>query len=105
MDKLRRELKPKLKNDTRWSSTHQMLLIHTELREHMLRLEDTKIDTQEPSLASERKVDNLIRNVEELNEVTKKLQCLDATILIARAYFDTLLEDYPTLSDCLNSDA
>lgn len=34
--------------------------------------------------------------------MTKKLQSLDATILVARAFFDTGLEDYPTLSDRLD---
>lgn len=105
--KLRREthLKPKLKNDTRWSSTFLMLLRHAELREHVLRLDDMEIDALLLSPASERKVDNLIRKLRELDEVTKKLQRADCTIRVARAYFDTVLEDYPTLSDRLDPDA
>lgn len=41
----------------------------------------------------------------ELDEVTKKLKCSDATVRSAQAYFDTVLEDYPDLSERFDSDA
>lgn len=62
-----------------------MLLMHVELREHVLRLDDTEIDALLLNSALEGKVDNLIKKPEELDAVTKKLQRVDATNLVARA--------------------
>lgn len=71
----------------------------------MLQLNDTEIDALLPSPASEKNVKNLIEKLMELDKVTKKLQPVNATILVARAYFDTVLKDYSTLSDLLDSHA
>lgn len=50
-------------------------------------------------------MDNFAKNLKELDEVTYKVQRVDATIFVARVYFDAVLKDLPTLSDFLNSDA
>lgn len=71
----------------------------------MLRLNNTKIDALLPSPALESKVHNLIKKLKELDEMTKKIQSANATIGVARAYFGTVLEDYPMLSDRLDADA
>lgn len=91
-------LRPRLQNGTRWSSTVLMLQRHAQLRKHVKRLDDVKIEVFLLSPAVERKVDVLIGKLAELDEVTKKLQCSDATIRITRVYFEAVLENYPNLS-------
>lgn len=54
--------------------------------------------------ALDRKADFTIKRLETLDEVTKKLWQVDATIRTARAFFDAVLEDYTSLCDRLASD-
>lgn len=96
---------PDCNNETRWISMYQMLLMHVELRQQVLRLNDTEIDALRPITASKRKLGNLIRNLKELDEVTKQLQRLDAKIWVAHVYFDTVLEIYPTHLYALDPDS
>lgn len=105
--KLRRvtHLKAKLRNQTRWSSTFEMLKRHILLRDHLRQLHNEEIDDMLPNQAHERKIDSLFSKLSQLDEVTKKLQLSDASVRSARIYFDTVLEDYPFLFDRLNSNA
>lgn len=82
-----------------------MLLTHAKLRENVLRLDDTEIDALLLYPVSEWRVGSLTKYLKELDKVTKMLQQKDVIVLVARAYIDTMLERYPTLTNCLDSDA
>lgn len=81
-----------------------MFLCYVQLQEHVINLDEEELDAIWLSPAVERKVDVLIKKSKELDEVTKKLQRPEASIRSARAYFDTLLEDYPRFSGRLDRD-
>lgn len=73
--------------------------------EHVLSLNEVKIDALLLSPAAERKVNLLFKTLEDLGKVTKKLQKKNTSNHSMRAYFDTFLEDYLSLSDRLCPDA
>lgn len=62
-----------------------MLFVHAELRKHVLGLEDAEIDELLLGPASEIEVDNLIKKLKKLDEMTKKLSRADATTHVACA--------------------
>lgn len=64
-----------------------------------------RISTLLPNHALKKKMNNLTKKLKKLYEVTKKLQRVDATFFVACAYCDTVLQNYSTLSDCLDPDA
>lgn len=97
--KLRRvtHLKPKLRNDTRWSSKYQMIKKHVELCGHVNELGSEEVDDLVLMQSGERKVDQLLTQLTQLDHVTQKLQRHDATLRTAGAYFDDTLEEFSSL--------
>lgn len=98
-------LRRKPKKETRLSSTYQMLLRRVKLRNHVMNLDEREADELLLSVASKQKVDNLLRNHWELDNVPKKLHRTVAAIPNVRVYFDIVLKDYLKLSNRLSSDA
>lgn len=92
----------RLQNANRGSSTFLMLQCHIKLPEHMKKLDPEKIDATLLIPAEERKVKVLIGKLEELDQVTKKLQRSDAIIRSTRAFLDSVLEDYSDSSERLD---
>lgn len=82
-----------------------MLKVHSNLRDDLIVIDVESIDALLPIQAYERKIDNLNFKLSVFNAVNKKLQRANATVHIAWAYFDTLIEGYPSLSDALVADA
>lgn len=85
-------LKPKFRNDTKWSSTYQMFKWHVELCVPVKELGCEEVDDLVLTQSGERKVDELVTQLTQLDRVTQKLQRHDATLRTARAYFDATLE-------------
>lgn len=105
--KLRQEsvLRPRLQIDTWLRSLSLMLQCYTQLQKHAKKLDHVNIDASLLSPAAEIKVNLLIWKLSELDEVTKKLQRSDTTFRTAQTYFDTVLEAYPDLTECLDPNA
>lgn len=82
-----------------------MVLRHPEWRNLVLIIEDAKIDALFLSAAGKRRIENLVKQLAELDAVKSNYPLHDATVWSKRAYFDSALEDYPTFSDYLNADA
>lgn len=76
-----------------------------ELRKHLPRLDYSEIDELLLHLATQEKVNNLINKMKGLDEVTRNLRHVDATIFVARKFLDTVLKSYSVLSDCLDPGA
>jgi hypothetical protein len=96
------DLKPHCRNQTRWSSTYQMLNRYTQIRDFLPLLEIDELDEKLLNNRQNRDVDSLIEELNDLNSVTLELQRDDITISEVRGIFDYVLEKYPMLYDKLS---
>lgn len=78
-------LKKKIKDDTSWSSTYQILLRYVQCRKHVLNFAEVEMDGMLLSSAAKRKVNVMIKKLKNLGEVTKKLQRPHGSNRISRA--------------------
>lgn len=91
--KLRRlkPLRPKVRNETRWSSTFEMSVRRKQFYKHVMRLIDGVINSLILNPAVERRVDNPVMQIGNPYEVTKKAstcRCylLDCTRVLRRCF-------------------
>lgn len=70
----------------------------------MLNIDEVEIGALLLSPAAKRKSDVLMKKLKVLNNVTNMLKMLAAGIRVARFYFATVHEDYPSLSDRIDPD-
>lgn len=87
-------LKPKQKNNKRWSLTYQMLLSYVQIRKKLPNFNVVNIDALLLSPALERKVEVFCKVLDDLDEVRKRLEWPDASIRSEHAYFDTVFKGY-----------
>lgn len=73
------KLRPKLHNDTRWSSTYKILWLQTQLREYVVNLEGAEIDVLLLNPAVERKADDMVKKL-EVYDVNKNFELMDVTL-------------------------
>lgn len=98
-------LKPKVKNEKRWSFTYQMINWQVELRYYVRGMNCDDFDDLCMSQSSKRQIDQLLSHLHELDEEAQKLEKPDTTIRCARAYFDTVLEEYRSPHERFDPDA
>lgn len=105
--KLRRftHLKAKISNETRWSSTYNMLKRYIEIKEYLPQLELPEIDELLLSDQDDLTIERLCQKFANLDSVTIALQDNSTTISKARCLFDSVIEDYPRLASRLATDA
>lgn len=84
-------LEPKLKDDTRCSSTYQTMFRQVQLRKHLLNPYELKSDPMLLIPAAEHGVDVLMEKLKSFNEVTKTLYWSDESICSARTYSNTVV--------------
>ena len=90
------ELRPVLRNDTRWWSTFVMVERYIKLRP-FLDESDTDIVLLMLSPAEEIQIRVLHENLQKINSVSKKLQTEGTNLYEIRILFETILEEYPHL--------
>lgn len=102
--KLRRWAHFKLKpnNGTGWNYIYIILLRQVQFRAYVFSLNEIEIDALLLRPTAKRKVNVSIRKLKNLDEVSIRLQRQNASVHCARDYFDTILENYPSLSDQLD---
>ncbi|GMF43775.1 unnamed protein product [Phytophthora fragariaefolia] len=100
--RLKTSLRPKLGNETRWSSTYTMLARYFELRE-FISAEDEELDEEMPSPAANRRLKALLAQLADVESVSKKLQSKGLNLLDARDLLDGLLEIQPSFANYLGT--
>lgn len=78
---------------------------HKELRDLVIKVNDAVTNDVILRTAGERRVEKLVKQLAEFEAVTKRIYRDNATVHSARAYVNTVLEDYPNLSDRLEANA
>ncbi|ETV68813.1 hypothetical protein H257_15374 [Aphanomyces astaci] len=91
----RTELRPILRQDTRWSSTFAMLQRFFKLREHLDHEDDTILEIL-PTLGETKKLKCLLEDLKKVESVSKRVQSTDATMWEVRTLFDALVLDFPS---------
>ncbi|EGZ09418.1 hypothetical protein PHYSODRAFT_254622 [Phytophthora sojae] len=88
--RLKTKLRPVIRQDTRWSSTFTMLHRYFELLEHLDAHDDDIADLL-PAPASNRRLRALLKELTDVESVSKALQGEDADLLDVREWFDGLI--------------
>jgi hypothetical protein len=88
-------LKPILDNDTRWSSTFNMLRRYLQMADSIRAVANVGNDRNVldliPTAAEEADIKLLLRELSEIDEITVKLQADDMNMSLTRSYFDQLM--------------
>lgn len=95
----------KTKNSTRWSSTYEMIDRYRKIMPFLKKLDIENFDALLLLKKENEEVDELFIKLCDLQSVTKILQCDNTTLSEARVLFDAVIEDHPTISSRLGSDA
>lgn len=98
------KLSPVLRNDTRWSSTFEMLKRFFEIKE-FFDLSDRSLAVNFPSSLELVTLQDVMKDLKEFESATKDLQDSKRTLLEVRAIFDILLEKYPSMFYYISSDS
>ena len=94
-------LRPKIRNETRWSSPFEMLPRYFQLLEYLPKLNSPEVKELQPTVSENRRVDALVTRLSDLDEVTKNLQCDSTRLSDVRALLDAIIDDFlKRLIDC-----
>jgi hypothetical protein len=94
VSRLKTDLRPVIRNVTRWSSTFLMLKRYFQLLEF---LDDDDDDIAElmPSRAANKRLRALFQELRDIESVSKALQGTDVDLLDVREWFDELIAAKP----------
>ena len=90
------DLRPVLRNVTRWSSTFAMLKRYKEINE-FINKSDPQLAEIIPTALEDLMIDKVSENMVDLESVTKKLQDDSLTLSDSRALLNGLLSKYPMM--------
>ena len=96
------DLRPKIRNDTRWSSTYSMLKRYFDLQ-NFLDLADRDTADLLPGPSENFKLRECLEHLQKFESVSKKLQRTTCTKKESRILFDALLSQFPELSQPLGT--
>lgn len=94
-------LRPKLRNDTRWSSTYVMLQRYIQVHEIIKQIELPEVQELRLCDGDHVEVERLFRLLGDLQSVTKELQFEDVGLCLACVLFDGVMEKHPQASSRL----
>ncbi|POM77766.1 Hypothetical protein PHPALM_4795, partial [Phytophthora palmivora] len=106
--KLRRKthLHPVLNQDTRWSSTFDMVKRYFELKEFLCDDDDDEVVACMPTRREEKQLKAILVNLKMFESTSKKLESADdVTLLDVRDLFDALIAQKPEVAHYLRADA
>ncbi|KAG3121945.1 hypothetical protein PI126_g24350 [Phytophthora idaei] len=86
-------LRAKKRNVTRWSSTYEMLQRYGTIRPQIWVVE--AVEDLVPSTSDHKKLVRILKHLEKLDSVCKRLQCAATTMSEVRLIFDSVVTDYP----------
>jgi len=98
-------LRPKKRYEGRWSGTLDMLRRYKELEGFLPKLGSGEIDELMLTHLENVSVSHLLRDLNDIDSVTKAVQSRSTTISDVRALFDALIENFPIMEDYLKTDA
>ena len=93
-----------LRNDTRWSSTFQMLERFFEIKD-FIDTSDRALAVNLPSGLEVVTLQEVMKDLEEFESATKLLQDSKRTLLEVRAIFDGLMETYPSMHHYISGES
>ena len=93
-----------LRNDTRWSSTFQMLQRFFEIKD-FIDTSDRALAVNLPSGLEVVTLQEVMKDLEEFESATKLLQDSKRTLLEVRAIFDGLMETYPSMHHYISGES
>ncbi|KAG2778015.1 hypothetical protein PC116_g22924 [Phytophthora cactorum] len=96
-------LRPKKRNVTRWSSTYNPVQGYGAIRPQSRLVE--AVEDLVPSTGDHKKLVGLLKHLEKLDSVCKRLQCETTTMSEVRLLFDSVVADYPIMGGHLKSTA
>jgi len=97
------ELHAVKRNATRWSSTFEMVLSYARIRTEIRKVE--AVEDLVPSGGAHRKLIELLDHMKKFESVTKWLQRPETNMAEVRLLFDSLLDEYPIMSEHLKPGA
>ncbi|RLN52051.1 hypothetical protein BBJ28_00021775 [Nothophytophthora sp. Chile5] len=97
------DLKPIKRNDTRWSSTFQMVLRYMRIRDAIRQVK--AVEDYFPTSAAHKKLLGLLEHLKKLDSVCKTLQHECTSLADVRLLFDQITDDYPVMGSHLRSSA
>ena len=102
------ELRAKQKNETRWSSTADMLKRYNEIQEYLLKSDfttDNSIVSYLLSPEDNNKIEVLLKGMKYMDSITKALQSEKTDLSDVRVLFDNVIKKYPSLTTYLGAEA
>ncbi|OWZ23465.1 hypothetical protein PHMEG_0001632, partial [Phytophthora megakarya] len=93
------QLTPPLQNDTRWSSTYEMVARYIVIQPCIVQLGLELLVEHETHLsrAEHERIKALMKHLEKFEGVTKELQRTSLTLSAVRRLFDQVVKEYPAL--------
>ena len=98
-------LLPKICNEILCSSSFEMLRRYCQLQKYLPKLNSAEVDELQSTVSENRRVDALVTRLNDLDEVTKKLQCDSTTVSDVRDLFNAVIDVFPETAFRLSSTA
>ena len=95
----------KKNNDTRWSSTYDMIKRYLEINEVVETIDTQSIIDKLLSRTDHRKIEHLMLKLKLMQDVSKELQRESLTLDEARDLFDGVVDEFPDMERHLNAEA
>lgn len=92
---------PKLENETRWSSTFNMLKRYFEIFDAVETIGTMSIQDKLPTRVQHRHLEELMVQLKQMEDITKELQRQDLTLDEARDLFDGTMDLFPDMEQHL----
>ncbi len=98
-------LAPKIRNDTRWSSSFTMISRYLEIKEFIRLVAEDYSDWLLPRRKDDEAIEALHSILKDLESVTKELQKETVTLAQVRTIFDQAILEHPSTFERLQSNA
>jgi len=100
--KLECPYQPVIRNDTRWSSTFNMIQCYLRIRSYIEKIDDDEVLEYLPTISQFKTLEQLMEHLKAFESVTKALQLDGLDLAEARALFDGIVVKYPSMENYLS---